>query len=1122
MKKIIYSLVAMLFMGSIFTSCLEQTELPGLYQVRLSQAGYLDALAELKKADATYRQAEATVQLSIAEMNKAVAAKRQAEAESLKALADIEKAKAEYTEAEYQAKIDSLLDKMAEDELVHQKNMADKQAALAKAQKDLADALAKIDLESLALTDAQLTVINGYKDKYDEAAAKLNKLLDTMLYAENSNNLYDALYDAIEGQATAEYAQELLEEELAYFERQLAYSEQAAAYWKELLNDFETDYLAEAAAFQAIADEAAAAKAEHIRDLVIYENVNGPIRDAAIEEATDAYKEAIKEPLATLNEAVKNIKGDDGTRLTLTGITKTSGKITAVEANAKAKAVDVNYGITLAKALPAHTPGDLITTYENYLNARWYGYINTDNDKVVFEPKDEDNERDTIRIFIADKSKKAAYTAMVDTIWSMGQSTTANSENPRVGIWTAYEDFGRDYLYSAKAESMKDDAEMIQAYITKKKAEYDSILGILEDAPAHYADTLMMAWYREAMGYQTAIMGAQAKLSNTTSGYLKKGVYTVTSENDDQAWSAKQPIVFSVKKPVKVLMVSAGDPTVIEITSSLNEVFNTYAYEDHVSPYDEPGPQYYDLDLMYAPTAQDTATVFNAIVDYFKAIAAIDVKAVPYLKFVQFNSNGYAYMDSVRADLMSIAGLELKPSNALLVGDNIRKVATYDNKGLVPNESGQFPTASDVREYEDALKKVINLYNAYIAENGGYAHSSLPAYFRYVNEYKIFNVDAEKKTFQNYTEKPFSVTADTTWLETEFAKQSKKSESGKALAAWMNANKTYFGVEGFAGFGEKVFFDYETFTDPSNVVLFTGVDTDDPYYKTADKQAIKNMGEAYIYHFSKQYGFVLESIYNKMALQNTSALGADYYASNYVHTPEVLPDGFAIDLEEKSLVFEILKAEFVYALATGAASESDAWTALEDVLKEVKVALDEVVTKQDTEAAGRATDAANYNAAIKAYLDAEKAAKKVKDDAIDAANDAYDEGLEEITDQLDLLDEIIEFNENMAYDLMAAYDLYSLKDLGNDDDTVGIEEYLWEQYEDAIEECEFWATSVDTIKFYLGELENEDADMYALAIAAIQAIQGEISDAEIADAMFWYEYWKAAYEAALALIMPEE
>ena len=52
MKKIIYSLVIMIAAGSLFTSCLEYVEPVGIQQLRAAKADYLDALAQLRLADA--------------------------------------------------------------------------------------------------------------------------------------------------------------------------------------------------------------------------------------------------------------------------------------------------------------------------------------------------------------------------------------------------------------------------------------------------------------------------------------------------------------------------------------------------------------------------------------------------------------------------------------------------------------------------------------------------------------------------------------------------------------------------------------------------------------------------------------------------------------------------------------------------------------------------------------------------------------------------------------------------------------------------------------------------------------------------------------------------------------
>ena len=59
MKKIIYSLVIMIAASTLFTSCLEYVEPVGIQQLRSAKADYLDALGQLRLADAELQKANA-------------------------------------------------------------------------------------------------------------------------------------------------------------------------------------------------------------------------------------------------------------------------------------------------------------------------------------------------------------------------------------------------------------------------------------------------------------------------------------------------------------------------------------------------------------------------------------------------------------------------------------------------------------------------------------------------------------------------------------------------------------------------------------------------------------------------------------------------------------------------------------------------------------------------------------------------------------------------------------------------------------------------------------------------------------------------------------------------------
>ena len=280
-------------------------------------------------------------------------------------------------------------------------------------------------------------------------------------------------------------------------------------------------------------------------------------------------------------------------------------------------------------------------------------------------------------------------------------------------------------------------------------------------------------------------------------------------------------------------------------------------------------------------------------------------------------------IDSIRADKVEFAGFKMRKTNAYLDGViGLHWAAVYDNKGF--NDPNVYPT--NAANYVDPLTNLIELFNhfvhgtnltlpLYTARDDAftYANSGVPDYFQYVTDFKANNtaknLDGYKKVFDSYTDK-------------QFRKYLVMSYEGKALYAWMATCEKYFGVDGFAGFGEKVFFDYDTFTNPTNIVEFDGI----PAYTLNAKGAVSAINRVDVVKpWNSQFAFVANAIKSNLTAND----GSTYTAEAYVNT--------ANDMVMKSLVFELLEANH---LADFANNSKSMWEELGDVLNQVKTDLD--------------------------------------------------------------------------------------------------------------------------------------------------------------------------------------
>jgi hypothetical protein len=874
----------------------------------------------------------------------------------------------------------------------------------------------------------------------------------------------------------------MIDEWIDVAEQQLANAEKAAAFWKDLTNDFVFDYIAQADTYRDSANALASEFADLLRDSTIYANTNLPILEKAIADAEEAFEEAAKEPKATFDEAIKGLKGFTPAKDINDTTVNAKGEYTDV-----AKAIKGTYKFDGAFALPQHEPGDIISTYEAYLSSRWENYAN----QVSFVFK-ETEKRDTLKIKIAEKKNKADYEAIVDSVWA-GAQTSAGSLDMCTGLWSAYEDFSREYLYDMGKAGLEADADALAAYKDSVQAKYDSILAILKAGKDGQADILMKAWYDKAMATAKSIKE------------LRDKALAMIAADDDATMGYKYedvPQSRSWEGPAVIFYRTDYDPNAgLNPRSFLAKTGeeNSFKMEDATGTFFKDMTYTTDIPVSQAPTAADSAAIFNAIKDFFAAVAAFDEDAVPELKFMASKDGGLTYViDGVRADKMDIAGLKTQKTNAYLENKGLLRAALYDNKAINPATA-----VPDVNNYFDALSNVIDLFLYYIGKpvtlNPGLYVDAVPTgldadvdgYFNFVEWY--YN--------NNYQKGPnFDVYRG--FDSPDFVKYSAMTKEGQDLYDWLEACYIYFGVDGFGSFGEGVWFTYNTFKEPTNAIIFAKVPA---RQKDVDGNIIdvniKTPG--LIYRYYSQYGFIIESIEN-----NLEKFDGGYDANDYVH-----------QIDNSALVFKLFAAEYLYNLATNTESLSDLWAKLGEVLQAAKAAMDKVVT--DVDAANKASEEAAkaYNAALKEYRDAIREAGAAKAAAIKEAKDAYDEGLKPIHDAF--VEALTDYNfyMKMYNDLCGAYAVHAGSPFMNPE---AIIEYCLGMYDFWAAYCANLAGQIAEVKIIRDGIEDEYLDALADAYSAVLDIIAGFDADKVADIEFWYEYWKAAYEAALEYITSAE
>ncbi len=1081
MKKIIYSLVAMLFMGGIITSCIEPFEPEGIEDIRHAQADYIRSLTKVKEADAEVSKAEAAYRLALAAVQQGIAAQEQAKADWQVLLNELKAAQNEEAMAALQAK-------MEEDALKHQATMAGLQAQLAEAQKNLADVLRALEIDGLRLSQEEQASINYIKANYDYYAKELEKLYTEM---ENQVGLdidkyENYLHQALIGEATAPYLNEMIDEWIDVAEQQLANAEKAAAFWKDLTDDFVFDYIAQANTYRDSANALASEFADLLRDSTIYANTNLPILEKAKADAEKAFEEATKEPKEAFDKAVKDLKGINPS----TNINDTTVNDKGEYTKALATPKDVKYGFKKkGYALPEHVVGDMVSLYEAYLGP-WYNYLKPE---VSFALRESDK-RDTLYVEIAEFAKKADYQAKVDSVWS-GAQTSTSTLKMSTGLWSAYEDFGREYLYG-KVAGIEADADVLEAYRDSVKAAYDSILNILQSAPANNADILLKAWYDK-------VADAAEDLDD-----LIEAIDKDFDATDDSYHYNDYAHMFAFNGPRALYKYDTGDPsgegtrrfTVhTEDPTDFDMYDNTDSYFKSESSWSSSNPA---PNVTMAPTPADSLAVFNDIKAFFTAIAQINPEAVPYLKFITSKDGGATFVvDEIRADKAEFAGIQMKNTDTYLKDKGILKAATYDNKGI----RSAVPSVND---YLDAFSNYYELYNHYVhgtaldadlydADDADftYASSGVADYIAFVEWY--YNNNYEGKTFKYY--RGFD--------SPDFEKYSAMSDEGQALYDWLEACAIYFGEDGFGGFGEKVFFTYKTFAEPTNAVVFTAIPE---YFKDTEGNVIyvdlttPNL----INRYSSQYGFIVNSIENNLKPFN------DYSSHAY--------DYAVLEMDKEALVFQLFAADYLVFVANNADSFDEVWEALGEVLQKVKADLDKVITDVDAKKAKSEEDAKAYNAALKDYRDAIRDALRERDAAIKAAEDTYKEGLKPIHDAFVAALTDYNFYMKMYNDLCGAYAIHAGAPFTGIDNPQEIIDYCLGMYGFWSAQCSMLAGQIAQANIWLNGVESEELDNIAEAYLAVIDILNGFNADKLADIEFWYEYWKAAYEAAIAYISSQE
>ena len=208
-KKVLSAILfSALFAGTgTFTSCIDTDEPEGITNLRGAKAELIRAKVAVEAANAAYVQAEATLKLAEASYKDAETRWKLAEAAKEEALAAQEAARTEEEKARIALQIAKWENEMKEIALDIQESLANKQAALAKAQFELETALKQIEvakqlglssLDEAKISSLQELVKTAYKKVYGEESENgLGGLVGQVYDAEK--DLYDAMMDKAAG-----------------------------------------------------------------------------------------------------------------------------------------------------------------------------------------------------------------------------------------------------------------------------------------------------------------------------------------------------------------------------------------------------------------------------------------------------------------------------------------------------------------------------------------------------------------------------------------------------------------------------------------------------------------------------------------------------------------------------------------------------------------------------------------------------------------------------------------------------------------------------------------------------------------------------------------------------------
>ena len=571
------------------------------------------------------------------------------------------------------------------------------------------------------------------------------------------------------------------------------------------------------------------------------------------------------------------------------------------------------YSFSKAYALPEHDLGDIITLYETQTFSKYVSFKTTAGkpDSLI------------IRIEGTDRNN---FRQIVDTIWNGNQSTQQQLDMS-TGLQTVYEDFSRSYLYDLDAPNMSSYRAALAAYAGNVQNEYDRILNILTSAKEGQGRALVKAW-RNKVSSDTKSIDVLAKEVDKYTNY--------DDLQDNNVYRYEDNVLSTDMYGPRVAFHYDTTPRIV----TQDPEDETHFILDAVSsPWFDVAPA---NALSIAPTEADSALIVNTIKQFYAAIASINERAVPYLKYISTVGSSGFKVDSVRADMIDFSGFKMTASVTRLDEIGIHRTSRYDNKGV--NNVNVSPT--DASDYVDALTNLIELFNHYVHNDAmtlpiytyhDYDYtdvaSGVGAYCQYVIDFWNTNttitesLDCYRKAFNNYSVR-------------DFQKYTSLSDEGRAVADWMDACEKYYGVEGFAGLGEEIFFDYSTFTDPTSVVVFTGF----PAFGYDENQGVVTCIRRVdvVNPWSNQYAFVAKSIWANLCQYD----GITYDAQSYTGWNNASMTGASnSDLVMKSLVFELLEANYLVELANNTKPNREIWEELGAVLNQVKADLDAVTAE---------------------------------------------------------------------------------------------------------------------------------------------------------------------------------